>query len=289
MRKFDVIIGNPPYQRTTGCKWPLWKKFIEKSETLLSENGIMSMVNPTSILLPSMNFGKMFKENKILYFKIKGISEYFGGVGSSFCIWSIEKTGKENNDFILIDKIEYELSDDVVLPTIDKCGDGFGIVCSIFKKFLTEKNKNELNIDYSDIQHSMSPNVKKLEDEEYKYKVIHTSKQTRYSNIKLDTYEQEKIFLNTSGYLSPKVCKDTDNTQVTLKIMDVTNSDNKLSYLKSKLVDFVIKKGKSSGFIPRHILRSLPSVDFSKNWTDEEIYKEFNLSEEEIKFVEKSV
>ena len=46
--KFDVVVGNPPYQSTNkgvrNIGSPLWPKFIEQSAKLLKENAIMAMV-----------------------------------------------------------------------------------------------------------------------------------------------------------------------------------------------------------------------------------------------------
>jgi site-specific DNA-methyltransferase (adenine-specific) len=33
----------------------------------------------------------------------------------------------------------------------------------------------------------------------------------------------------------------------------------------------------------------IPLLDFTQEWTDEKLYKEFNLTEEEIKFIEKNI
>ena len=50
VEKFDVIVGNPPYQELkTGNKksQSLWDKFVEKSIKLLSEGGYVSFIHPS--------------------------------------------------------------------------------------------------------------------------------------------------------------------------------------------------------------------------------------------------
>ena len=50
IEKFDVIIGNPPYQeRKEGNKksQALWHKFVEKSLSLLNNDGFLSLVHPS--------------------------------------------------------------------------------------------------------------------------------------------------------------------------------------------------------------------------------------------------
>ena len=39
----------------------------------------------------------------------------------------------------------------------------------------------------------------------------------------------------------------------------------------------------------RVVYKYVPMQDFSKPWTDEELYKKYNLSEEEIKFIEENI
>jgi len=48
---FDIIVGNPPYNeqgtgRTTGSRQPYWPKFIDKSLSLLNDNGYLSFIHP---------------------------------------------------------------------------------------------------------------------------------------------------------------------------------------------------------------------------------------------------
>ena len=51
MKKFDVIVGNPPYQTKSDASntktQSLWDKFVVKSFDLLKENGHLCMVHPS--------------------------------------------------------------------------------------------------------------------------------------------------------------------------------------------------------------------------------------------------
>jgi len=45
--KFDYIVGNPPYQETTGdTTKPIWDKLVIKSYNLLKNKGTMSLIHP---------------------------------------------------------------------------------------------------------------------------------------------------------------------------------------------------------------------------------------------------
>ena len=47
--KFDVVIGNPPYQEVTGAAnaKAIWPKFVEKSFEICKEGGYVSLIHPS--------------------------------------------------------------------------------------------------------------------------------------------------------------------------------------------------------------------------------------------------
>ena len=45
----------------------------------------------------------------------------------------------------------------------------------------------------------------------------------------------------------------------------------------------------TSIMISKESFRFVPLQDFSKPWTDEELYKKYNLTEEEIHFIESMI
>ena len=46
---------------------------------------------------------------------------------------------------------------------------------------------------------------------------------------------------------------------------------------------------KNSQHALKKVYSLVPMQDFSKPWTDEELYKKYNLSDEEIKFIESMI
>jgi hypothetical protein len=73
--KFDVIVGNPPYQDSQhgAKKNSLWKKFLDKAVTL---SDVVAFVIPASFAAPAPTFNKYKKKNP----KIRG----FQSIQSSF-------------------------------------------------------------------------------------------------------------------------------------------------------------------------------------------------------------
>ena len=60
-------------------------------------------------------------------------------------------------------------------------------------------------------------------------------------------------------------------------------------YLKSKMLRFLLLQSLTSMNISRGNFRFVPLLDFSKPWTDKELYKKYDLSAEEIAFIEKMI
>ena len=65
--------------------------------------------------------------------------------------------------------------------------------------------------------------------------------------------------------------------------------ENLLSYLKTRFVRFLVLQAVSSIHISRTSFTFVPLMDFSKPWTDEELYAKFDLTDEEINFIESMI
>lgn len=66
-------------------------------------------------------------------------------------------------------------------------------------------------------------------------------------------------------------------------------AENFVSYYKTKFMRFLLKMSVSSVNISREVFSFVPKVDFSKAWTDEELYKKYSLSDDEIHFIESMI
>lgn len=113
--KFDVIIGNPPYQEVTetGRKDQasnLWSKFWIKSLRLLNDDGYAALITPTSWMSPSANLRGEYKYEGCARLwdvfnmyssvaQVTGVESYFKGINSSFGIVTVNKGGKEGLSF----------------------------------------------------------------------------------------------------------------------------------------------------------------------------------------------
>lgn len=64
---------------------------------------------------------------------------------------------------------------------------------------------------------------------------------------------------------------------------------NFISYLKCKFTRFLILQTLSSINLSRERFMFVPIQDFSKPWTDEELYVKYNLTDDEIAFIESMI
>lgn len=75
--KFDVIVGNPPYQDNTklagkklGGRVPLWTKFVDLSFDLLIEDGWLCYVHPALWRIYGGNKAKILEEKNMIHLDI---------------------------------------------------------------------------------------------------------------------------------------------------------------------------------------------------------------------------
>lgn len=66
-------------------------------------------------------------------------------------------------------------------------------------------------------------------------------------------------------------------------------ADNLLAYLFTKFVRFLLLVTMSSINLSKGVFWVVPLQNFSKPWTDEELYKKYGLTDEEIQFIESMV
>ena len=98
----------------------------------------------------------------------------------------------------------------------------------------------------------------------------------------------KKRIFSTMEILCPnEICTETylviytSNNEVEVKHV--------LSYMKTKFVRFLVLQAVSSIHISRTSFTFVPMVDFSKQWTDEELYAEFGITPEEIEFIDSMI
>ena len=66
-------------------------------------------------------------------------------------------------------------------------------------------------------------------------------------------------------------------------------AENVISYIKTRFFRFLVLLRKMTQHATAKVYASVPQQDFSKPWTDEELYAKYGLTDEEIAFIESMV
>jgi site-specific DNA-methyltransferase (adenine-specific) len=119
-----------------------------------------------------------------------------------------------------------------------------------------------------------------------KWKVI-TSK-TSYDHAGLPDKEGRRRVLSRVEILKPGyICTET---YILLGSFDTkTEACNCISYVTTRLVRFLVAQLSFSQDIAKDRFAFVPVQDFSEPWTDEKLYKKYDLTQDEIAFIESMI
>lgn len=303
-KDFDVVLGNPPYESATadGRKDQannLWSKFTKKAFEIVKKDGTVAFVTPTSWLSPASDIGKgvkgirfirdYFQKLSVLYMNINECAKHFS-VGSTFSYFVVKNT--ETSAFkteILTDETSYtiDLRDIEYFPkTMNE------LAISINKKTLERgakfgfigNNLPECKIEFV-----------KEKTNEHNIPAYHTAAKNGtywYAKEHISTHSRKKVVVSISGEFNPVYDNIGELSFTNMCIVYYLNSGDNTesikSFLESKLIKFLMTQNKYTGWIAP-ITHDLPDVDKTKIWTDEELYAHFDLTQEEIDYIEANV
>jgi len=291
--KFDIIIGNPPYNeelKSTGAK-ALYNKFVEY---------YIEKCNLLCFVIPSRWFsgGKgldsfrnnMLKRTDIVYIKhfddaskifgnsvdIKGGVNYFlkDSNHTGNCIYNNSIT-KLNKYDVFVDGRYHSLIDKVI---------NFNSITTLYlgRYFGVESNDKRLKNDMTNntIKCYVSQQkgfVKYIEKKEIKkeynfWKLITTEAAYKHKSGFGNTFIGNPDEIHTGSYVSFKLSNENEAKSL-------------LSYMKCRLPNFMLLLRKNSQHINENICKWIPLPPLNKEWTDDEIYKHFKLTENDIKLI----
>jgi hypothetical protein len=296
--KFDVIVGNPPYQSGNNKGNKLWIKFINKSMEL--SNNIcyvvpLSLMTSESKQIVDLRKKMVGKENVFNLTKkdIFNVGEkvvYFSSVES-----------ENNQTTIVFSETKSQIIQDITKrQPVDVDDD---IKLSIFNKIENNTEKNDYVFDFNRNSNQTTPSrliskglVSKTQDDVFRYPVHHSASQMLYSRVLVSEYSKDnettygklKVVLNYSGgFIGDKymfLSRNMIGKQMFGIVVDNEEQGNNLiSAYSSKLFSWYISTEKSGGF--NSGIYKLPKMDKTKSWTDDEIYDFFGLTLEEREYV----
>lgn len=339
--KFDVIIGNPPYQFNVGNTSgnsskakAIYHLFVQQAKKM--QPRYLSMIIPSRWMtrstegIPDEWVDDMLKENKlkILHDYIDA-SLCFPGVeikgGVCYFLWERDYSGKcqyflhdiDNNVLSNFDYLD-SMNSGIVIRDINS----LSIIKKIVKKennYMIDDSKNFSNIvspkDFYTNKKTLTSSwsgYKKQKDDVYniKYYLNKNIHKLDYAWVKkedisknLDTISEFKVYIPAAGgtgndsqvlgqpFLGDKnsVCSQTYLVIGYNKNYNQNECNNIISYIKTKFFRYLVSIKKKTQNGPRMVYQFVPMQDFSKPWTDKELYEKYDLSQDEINFIESMI
>jgi len=290
-RKFDYIVGNPPYQYPKGVvsSKKLYIDITKKCQNLLKEDGELNFITPQAILKDSI-------VNKIVYQKLKtNLVEVNYNANNEFNIGQNiisfrYKNKKESNKIQIIENLEER----TVYNINDICKKSNILLTSILNKLVSKTKTKRLKICRSSCRFGIhNKRLGLTKTNEYNNEVICNTKKQRIKFSKCLETKYPQLVIPYVGGWSEGCFITTKNTNhfwyVNKQEESLEILKNMKSYIESKLVTYCVlnykEKIKPSAFYG--FTGGILEIDFARSWTDEEVYNEFKLTKEEIEEVEK--
>lgn len=220
--KFDLVIANPPYALFTNGKraaknHSIFKEFVKKGLNVLNDDGYLVFIIPDSWMSLSdrNDLPSILSQYQFIYLNIHGAKSYFPKIGSSFTWFVLKKT--ENKEKFVVDNY-YKIREES-LVSLDKGISNIPLfynetVKNIIDKTLNDKGE-KLKVETSSNLHKYTKKkfLSPIENEEFKYKIIHTPNQRIFSNVPHKFQLGWKVFISLTSYYSTFIEKDYGMTQ----------------------------------------------------------------------------
>lgn len=313
--KIDIVIGNPPYQSNNdggngNGATAIYNQFVENSMHINTD--IVYFIIPARWFTGGrgvdkfrdyMIYSKSVK-NIVYYPNSKDIFNQLSIAGGVCCCMLDKRHNSDNVEYTIIknnniiksirkmNEFDVFISDNMALSIIRKLKASeymSSIVKSVgYYKIPTNYNENYIGDNRLKVITS-SNEIEISEDRVYnKYNIntyrVFLSTITVEHAGEPDKDDMYKVF-GRIGILEPMtVCSDSY-----IVIGEFNNreyAESLVSYLKSKLVRFIVQQFMVGIHITQKTFSNIPIIEFSHIYSDDAIYKIFGITTEEIKYID---
>ncbi|MBO5481179.1 MAG: Eco57I restriction-modification methylase domain-containing protein [Clostridia bacterium] len=313
--KFDVIISNPPYQLSDGGNGasakPIYQLFVQQAKKLKPR--YLSMIIPARWYAGGKGLDEfrndMLTDNRLrIIHDFVDASDCFSGVeikgGVCYFLWDRDSQG-----LCQISRHEgVETISTTERPLLEKNS-------NIFIRYsesipILRKIQNSTIHYFNEIVSSRKPFGLATNFESFSK----TGTIKVYANKKVGYLYNDFIIPQKSDWVNkwklyiPKAIGSGDMKEDWIKPIvgepnsictetyivigpfdDKTTTENALSYTQTKFFHFMMGLAKITQDATNKVYQFVPMQDFSKPWTDEELYAKYGLTQEEIDFIESMI
>ena len=324
--KFDVIIGNPPYQMSdgggmktesaSGSAIPLYHKFVQQAQKL----------NPRYLcmIIPSRWFSggrglDDFREHMLSDNRLVKLVDYsdsrdcFPGVdiagGVCYFLWEKDYNGPCNVCNVYLGKSVKSLRYLNEFPVFIRHSQSIDIIHKVLSFKETTMNnivysskpfgfrsfesgrKNKLSKDLEllgskGITFVTIDDISTNADLVYKWKVVMSKASAEHAG-QTDQEGRKRIVSKVEVLEPGQICTET------YLLLSTFNTEmeaiNLKGYVKTRFFRFLMSTILLTQNIAKDKFQFIPLQDFSKPWTDEELYAKYGLTEEEIAFIDSMI
>lgn len=318
--KFDVIVGNPPYQLSDGgnaaSAMPLYQHFVEQAKKLQAR--FLCMIIPARWYSGGRGLDD-FRETMLNDTRIKYLTDYpdssecFPGVniagGICFFLWergysgycSVRNIirGEQTEITRCLSEYPVFVRSNFSINLIRKimANDFISLSCKVypsnpfgFRTYIRGEEKEFMGstklITSEGTGYVKRSDIGKSIDAIDTYNVIMTRAMS--GGNKPGTDGKYQIVPATMRVMKPnEICVET---YICIGNYQTKNeAQNLKSYLSTMFARFLMLQAMSSIMINKDAFQFVPLQDFSHPWTDEMLYKKYGLTEEEIAFIESMI
>lgn len=319
--KFDVIIGNPPYQLNDGggtgsSAMPLYHKFVEQAMKLNPR--YLSMIIPARWYAGGKGLDD-FRDTMLNSSHFRTIVDYansadcFPGViiagGVCYFLWERDYCGacsiinmQQNNvvskETRSLNEYSTFVRDNTAIKIIRKVLSSkprtlastvhsrncFSVISSVTGHDY-KKNGDAVLLSLNGRSFISPSEFRDTDAILNKYKVIMTKAMSGGNKPSLDGNYQvvsSLSILNKNEICTETyLCLDAFNTRKEAEGLE--------SYVKTKFFRFLLLQALTSINISKDKFAFVPVVNYLENWTDEKLYNKFNLNPNEVAFIESMI
>jgi site-specific DNA-methyltransferase (adenine-specific) len=318
--KFDVIVGNPPYQLKDGgfgdSAAPIYHKFIHQAKKLNPR--YLSMIVPARWYSGGKGLDE-FRDEMLNDSRLSEIHDFpetkdcFPGLnirgGVCYFIWDSTHKGdckisthKGNNITSITERPLLEPETNIFIR--------YNEAISILHKVRKLKEKTIEKIVSSRKPFGLATNFsdyKKEQSNNYPIKLYRFGESGYVKESQLKTADnlikRYKIFIAKASpggdYYphqvfskpilgEPNTCC-TETYIVIGPFPDKKMTNNVIHYISTRFFRFMVLLIKNTQDVPKKVYSFVPMQDFSEPWTDERLYKKYGLTQDEIAFIESMI